>query len=401
MLVEFELGRCRRSHLHLMEITNAIRTYFKRVVAALSPGSHADRWVLYIALPPSTGDLSLRGAVVESAVVACLQETLVRGVPRVTQAQVVPMDLKIYDPVKHEIGKRTEWAVITQGSNMEPLITLPAVDFERCATSYVHDVYKICGIEGARRWLDENIEDLVRSCKSRVDVHHTKLIADVMTRPGAVTPMTRNGLQNSTDSVCRLFFEDVLENIKRGGVHAQRDPLQGVPESIMMGITAPIGTGATTILEPTKPTIIEPEPKEEGKGEDDDLRVRCGVREVPCRPRPCRFFQQFVPLSRNGRLHPALAEVIPSPLPSTASLVSKRSAAPIGKGAVTVTDYQRRPLWQPPSKSTTVKLEKGEERKIKVEEAKSVAGDDWWWSAIARPVQLQILPGGAISILAS
>jgi hypothetical protein len=72
---------------------------------------------------------------VESALVACLQETSVRGLLRVTQAAVVSLDTKRYDAATHKIETQGEWCIMTQGSNFDGLLTMPGVDFERCATS--------------------------------------------------------------------------------------------------------------------------------------------------------------------------------------------------------------------------------------------------------------------------
>jgi hypothetical protein len=280
----------------------------------------------------------------ESAVIACLQESCIRGIARVTDAMVVSLETRYLDPTTNTIQTRSccpnatwhtpdcssknaknaknssggtttpscgaEWVIVTQGSNFEALLNLPAIHFERCSTTYVHDVHKLLGIEGARRWLDENLEDLVR--RSRVDVHHTKLIADVMTRTGYITPMTRNGLQNSTDSACRLLFEDVLENIKKAGVYAQSDPVKGVPESILMGIPAKIGTGKRKVIEAPKPPIqlSSSSSSSSSSSAPSKFRVAWGTRKVPCGPRPFRFFQQLVPVLRNGQFAPTESHTI-------------------------------------------------------------------------------------------
>ena len=252
----------------------------------------------------------------------------------VSDAVVVAIESKSVDAQKMKIESKEEWGIMTQGSNLEGLLNIPYVDFERCATSYVHDVFKLLGIEGARRWLDENIEDLVRSCQSRVDVHHTKLISDVMARTGTITPMNRNGLQNSTDSVCRLLFEDVLENIKKGGAFAQKDQLKGVPECVLMGICAPIGTGAVHLAK--SKALLEPTPKK------TEFVVVGGARQMPCRPRPFRFFQQFVPVSRGVELqNPKLKS---TKIAGTAAFYTTTTIEPLRQ--VVPKHYDKVPLFQ-------------------------------------------------------
>jgi DNA-directed RNA polymerase beta' subunit len=297
--IELDAGLCRDHNMSLVEAVTHIHGFYKLPVATVTSGSYSPRWTVYLALGSGTDAMSAANrvfsplepnhtedeaeeafqaqqtalATTESAALACLHELSVRGLPRVTDAMVVALETRYYDPVSRRVrtrsccpqgtshikdcphadkplGKRygcgSEWAIVTMGSNFDGLLTLPAVHFERCSTSYVHDVQKLLGVEASRRWLDETFGDLVR--RSRVDCHHTKLLADVMTRGGGVTPMTRNGLKSATDSVCRLLFENVLDNIKTAGVFAQADPLRGVPESILMGIPAAIGTGAVALV---------------------------------------------------------------------------------------------------------------------------------------------------------
>jgi hypothetical protein len=268
-----------------------------------------------------------------------------------------------------------------------------------------------------------------------------------MTRFGTITPMTRNGLQNSTDSVCRTLFEDVLENIKRGGVHAQRDPLQGVPESIIMGNEAPIGTGATDVepsrAPPPQPPQNHTQPQgyaelqrdrnEKSKGAlsdlpttinsadsvdidhegRDDLRVRCAVREVPCRPRPFRFFQQFVPVTRSGRIDPAHGQLVPPPAIATSApplaspAVGKQkqqpgfedaSSGPTGARALglapqqVVFHYARRPVWR--ARAPIL-----DDIALTAEGAPKLQRDatSWWWrcrAVAAWDVDIELAPDG-------
>jgi DNA-directed RNA polymerase beta' subunit len=372
--IEFNGDKCLRQHLHLMEIATAFQTFFKRGTATLSSSSAAGVWVLYIVLDnehfnrvasgsgsaaarkslsaggagpnaaatpavrPSSGgggnlpSVATSLTLTESAIVTCLHETIIRGIPKVSDSMVMSLEVKNYSEAKHEIQTHTEWAVITQGSNFEGLLVMPAVDFERCATGYVHDVYKMMGIEGARRWFDENIEDLVRGCRSKVDVRHTKLIADAITRSGVICPMTRNGLAQSTGSPTRLFFEDALESIKKAGVFSSRDDLLGVPESVLMGTVVPVGTGAVHLAE---------KPAQQQQQQAAHARVIGGIRHVPCRSRPFRFFQGFVPINRAGQL--VGADMVTTRSPGTGPAVV--GEATVLSSALTAVNHNGQVRW--------------------------------------------------------
>jgi DNA-directed RNA polymerase beta' subunit len=453
--VQFDVNKAKKFGMHLVELANAVLTCFKQGVGIISSGSYFRDpqtkelvWALYVVVEPviplsnssststNTSNTNnnnnnnatvasmrnsvinqhakiaaasiptnpqLQLALVESAVFSCLHDTLIRGLPKVYQSSVI-----VVDSIRMENGSNSlkcqvvkEHAIATTGSNMEALEEVPWVDFKRCATSYVYDVVKLCGIEGARRWLDENIEELVRACDSRVNNRHTKLIADVMTRLGIITPITRNGLQNSTDSVCRLLFENVLENIKNGGTFAQRDALKGVPESILMGITAPVGTGAVSLcrsvesdevnenndnnnnnnnnnyndLSTTALPTSHSQPQTESHSKkitkptnpsnQPPLKIR-GVRQVPCGARSFRFFQQFVPIGRSGKLAEGGDVVDPWPKNIISNPTIMTSAAHVTKNMTT----------------NTKALLNNENN------TKNYNNENLWWSIAGKPVRV-------------
>jgi hypothetical protein len=256
-----------------------------------------------------------------------LKDTMVRGLPRILNFQVKELTRRSYHTPTHTIQTQSEWIIVTHGSNFKDLFKCPAVNHEHSRTSFIYDVLKMLGIQASKRWLEETLEELVRSCESRVDNHHIKLISGVQTRAGILIAMTRNGMVVSSHSTpCRLLFENALENIKKSGTFAARDDLKGVPEAIFMGNLAPVGTGFTCV-EPFKQrtsdstihirsigfrSILDDEINQKASDdsainnkEDKEKQVeplKYGMREVPCVARSFYFFQQFVPLRRDGSL---------------------------------------------------------------------------------------------------
>jgi hypothetical protein len=116
--------------------------------------------------------------------------------------------------------------------------------------------------------------------------------------------MTRNGLLNSTNSPCRLLFENVLENIKMFAAYSARDNLKGVPECILMGNLAPVGTGFA------EPVFVTPDQIPLASRVTNDIQIPY-TRKVPCQAPSFRYYQQFVPINKQGLYYrPQYAELI-------------------------------------------------------------------------------------------
>jgi len=302
MRVEFQSWKCKASRLSMLEIACKIMDLSKRKFLMM----HDNESVLYITYDEERDHSNIDhiSTCLESDVKDVLKETMIRGLPSILSASVIKFPSKskmnilqdTNDKDKRsllQIQETFEWAIVTQGANFSGLLTVPAVDFPRCECTHMHHVYKLMGIQSLNNWLLRTMEELVRSCDSKVDIRHPQLIADVMTRPGTITPMTRNGLLNSTNSPCRLLFENVLENIKMFAAYSARDNLQGVPECILMGNLAPVGTGFSS-------GVFFASDKCDQK---QVYAVQPYARQVPCQAPSFRFFQQWVPMNREGKYY--------------------------------------------------------------------------------------------------
>jgi DNA-directed RNA polymerase II subunit RPB1 len=82
-----------------------------------------------------------------------------------------------------------------------------------------------------------------------VNYRHLSTLCDVMTTRGILTAITRHGI-NRVDSgaLRKCSFEETLEILLEAAFHAEKDPLCGVTENIIMGQLAPYGTGAFDVM---------------------------------------------------------------------------------------------------------------------------------------------------------
>lgn len=256
LVLHYNKKECEEVFLSMMEIEKGIYDYFKRTIHIISSGSFSQEWYSLVFFERTMFQhSSFYSTIAKSIMNTCLFEVSVRGICKIPNANVYPVSTETFNEKLNVIEKEEEWCIVTNGSNFEALITMPYVHFERCTTNYIHDVYKMMGISATRNWLDRHLEELIRSMSSsKVDVHHTKLIADIMTRTGLITPVNRNGLKNSTTAVLRLFFENILDNIKTGSLFSQKDDLKGTSENVLMSMLPPNGTAGVRIVDPNQKT---------------------------------------------------------------------------------------------------------------------------------------------------
>ena len=61
--------------------------------------------------------------------------------------------------------------------------------------------------------------------------------------------ITRHGInRQETGTLARCSFEETVDILVEAATHAERDPMKGVSEAIMLGQVARIGTGAFDLL---------------------------------------------------------------------------------------------------------------------------------------------------------
>ena len=108
-----------------------------------------------------------------------------------------------------------------------------------------------------------------------IDYRHMMLLADCMTSRGEVLGITRFGIAKMKDSVLMLAsFEKTTDHLFEAAVRRTTDTINGVSESIIMGIPIPVGTGLFRVLH--NDPIVREEERVRGVGPD---AVKGGGRE--------------------------------------------------------------------------------------------------------------------------
>ncbi|NYZ61109.1 DNA-directed RNA polymerase subunit A'' [Candidatus Micrarchaeota archaeon] len=160
-----------------------------------------------------------------------LGKTLVKGIAGIKRAVVVK-------------DKDGEYFIRASGFNIRDVVLRDEVDSTRIYTNNVMEIWKIFGIEAARKALVFEIKQVMEMQNLAVDPRHIMLLADAMCADGKVKSIGRHGLSGEKAGVLgRAAFEETIKHLVNAAVTAEEDNLVGVTENIIVGQTIPIGTG--------------------------------------------------------------------------------------------------------------------------------------------------------------
>jgi DNA-directed RNA polymerase beta' subunit len=135
----------------------------------------------------------------------------------------------------------------TQGSNFLDVLITPGVNAKKTTCDDVWEIYKILGVEAARKFLIKETTKIVSFDGSFVNPHHIELLVDAMTRTGVITSVNRNGIGKEASVLAQCMFEKTVDNFAQSAAFTCMDDGEGVAASVMFGTTAKAGTGMVEI----------------------------------------------------------------------------------------------------------------------------------------------------------
>ncbi len=150
-----------------------------------------------------------------------------------------------------------EYVLITDGTNLEPVLKVKGVDPRRVFTNSIHEVERVLGIEAARQALINEIHNVLEEQGLDVDIRHVMLIADMMTLTGTVKQIGRHGIAGEKPSVlARASFEITVKHLFDASARGEVDELKGVAENVIVGQLVPVGTNIVSLV--MNPTLAKP-----------------------------------------------------------------------------------------------------------------------------------------------
>ena len=184
-----------------------------------------------------------------------LLDTLtLRGVPGVDRAFLTQGTRLVQLEDGSEVINKTDerciqWYLDTSGSALREVLTVPGVDASRTYSNNLWQIVEVFGIEAARAALVRELTNVLAFDGSYVNHRHIALLGDVMTYRGFISAVTRHGINRAdTGALMRCSFEETVEILLDAAATGELDDCRGISENVMLGQTAPMGTGDFDVL---------------------------------------------------------------------------------------------------------------------------------------------------------
>ncbi|KAI7830730.1 hypothetical protein BC939DRAFT_392603 [Gamsiella multidivaricata] len=167
-----------------------------------------------------------------------LPEIIIKGLPQVNRA--------VINEIQGSGGKKE---LLVEGYGLRELMNTEGVVGTQTRSNHVMEVWKVLGIEAARRTIFDEIKSVMDSHGLTIDPRHVMLLGDIMTSKGEVLGITRFGIAKMKDSVMMLAsFEKTTDHLFEAALYSKKDAIEGVSECIIMGIPMSIGTGLFKLI---------------------------------------------------------------------------------------------------------------------------------------------------------
>ncbi|KAL8591010.1 hypothetical protein ACOMHN_021775 [Nucella lapillus] len=178
-------------------------------------------------------------------------DVVVKGVKGINRAVIFHDD-------QNKDQSVTKYIISAEGNNLRGVMNTPGVKGTHTISNNIMEVRETLGIEAARSTIITELNHVMETHGITIDIRHNMLLADFMTWTGEVLGLTRFGLAKMKESVLMLAsFEQTADHLFEAAYFGQKDTINGVSESIIMGKPMSVGTGIFQLLQ--KP-IIPPRP---------------------------------------------------------------------------------------------------------------------------------------------
>jgi DNA-directed RNA polymerase II subunit RPB1 len=171
---------------------------------------------------------------IKNVVIPYLKDILIAGVQGVEDVQL-----------QEEKG---EWAVMTKGTNLYAAFQDEELDYTRCRSSDIWEVYRVLGVEACRQFIIEEFYKVLSAGGASVGRRHIELLADSMTYQGKISSVNRYGIdRNQIGAMAKASFEESVRNFFIAAVNGETDQM-GVSASLMAGKLVKCGTGYVDMI---------------------------------------------------------------------------------------------------------------------------------------------------------
>jgi DNA-directed RNA polymerase beta' subunit len=168
--------------------------------------------------------------------------------PKISEIQIAGVQ-RISDFFVSKKDDNSGFAIDTEGANLKSIVQLPMVRQETIRTNHMWEVFDMFGIEGVRKFLMEELKNIVSSDGTFINECHLMILIDLMTYNGTIQSVSRYGVKKDQNSVLtRSSFEESLEHFSKAAFFSEKESINSVSASIMCGKRSKIGTGITSLM---------------------------------------------------------------------------------------------------------------------------------------------------------
>jgi DNA-directed RNA polymerase subunit A" len=215
---------CERKGIDIDEIPEILKRYKKKGTIKREGNS--------IIIDPGIEDLQSMQKLREK-----ILKKVVKGIRGVKRGLLTPID------------DNKEWVIKTEGTNMQGVIQIDGVDSSRTISNHIHEIEKLFGIEAARNMIIYEAQKVLEQQGLDVDLRHLLILADLMCHSGTIQSIGRHGISGSKSSVfARAAFEVTVNQLLDAGLYGEEERLLGIPENVIIGQVAKIGTGSVQVM---------------------------------------------------------------------------------------------------------------------------------------------------------
>ncbi|KAL0488349.1 DNA-directed RNA polymerase I subunit RPA1 [Acrasis kona] len=153
-------------------------------------------------------------------------------------------------------NKANQLELTVEGSSVDNLLNLQRchelLDLTQLRSNDPGEVARIFGIEAARQFVVNEIQQVFDSYGIPVDERHIGLIADYLTFQGYKTTCNRIGLQFLPGTLHKATFETATDFVKKATVYNEGDVVDDPSSQLLFGNLIKSGTGMFDVLQPVQ-----------------------------------------------------------------------------------------------------------------------------------------------------
>jgi DNA-directed RNA polymerase II subunit RPB1 len=167
-----------------------------------------------------------------------------KGSAKIKKAFIRKIDSPFLNIKDGSLDYQKEYILDTEGVDLRYILNYNGIDHTKSFSNDILEIFKILGIEAARRILILELRNLISFDGSYVNSRHLFLLVDIMTHRGKLMSITRHGI-NKTEvgPITKCSFEETIEILYQAAAFGVCDNLKGISAGILVGQLPFLGTG--------------------------------------------------------------------------------------------------------------------------------------------------------------